>query len=129
MVISDWLTMIIEFTRLLISRLELTAALLSVKMACLLKKELDIICVNEVFGTDSKVVLDYIANTAKKFKTFVAYRVQQIKEKTDVQQWRYVPTKKNPADDASRGLKIQAVDGFKGLDFCGKKIRSGKNKL
>ena len=87
-----------------IPRLELTAALLSVKMACLLKKELDISCVDEVFWTDSKVVLGYITNTVKRFKTFVANRVQQIKEKTDVQQWRYVPTKENPADDASRGL-------------------------
>ena len=73
-------------------------------MACLLKKELDISCVDEVFWTDSKVVLGYITNTVKRFKTFVANRVQQIKEKTDVQQWRYVPTKENPADDASRGL-------------------------
>ena len=82
--------------------LELTAALLSVKS--LLMKELDIICVNEVFWTNSKVVLDYITNTVKRFKTFVANRVQQIKEKTVVQQWRYVPTKENPADDASRDL-------------------------
>ena len=87
-----------------IPRLELTAALLSVKMACLLKNELDITCVNEVFWTDTKVVLGYITNTVKRFKTFVANRVQQIKEKTDVQQWCYVPTKQNPADDASRGL-------------------------
>ena len=74
------------------------------KIACLLKKELDINCVDEVFWTDSKVVLGYITNTIKRFKIFVASRVQQIKEKTDVQQWRYVPTKENPADDASRGL-------------------------
>ena len=74
------------------------------KIACLLKKELDINCVDEVFWTDSKVVLGYITNTVKRFKTFVANRVQQIKEKTDVQQWRYVPTKENPADDVSRGL-------------------------
>ena len=37
-----------------IPRLELTAALLSVKMACLLKKKLDINCVDEVFWTDRK---------------------------------------------------------------------------
>ena len=74
------------------------------KIACLLKKELDINCVDEVFWTDSKVVLGYITNTIKRFKIFVANRVQQIKEKTDVQQWRYVPTKENPDDDASRGL-------------------------
>ena len=74
------------------------------KIACLLKKELDINCVDEVFWTDSKAVLGYINNTVKIFKAFVANRVQQIKEKTDVQQWRYVPTKENPDDDASRGL-------------------------
>ena len=87
-----------------IPRLALTAAALSVKMACLLKKELDIDCVDEVFWTDSKVVLDYINNTIKRFKTFVANRVQKIKEKTNVQQWHYVPTKENPAADASIGL-------------------------
>ena len=70
-----------------IPRLELTAVVLSVKMTCLLKKELDINFVDEVFSTDSKVILGYITNTVKKFKTFVANRVQQIKEKTDVQQW------------------------------------------
>ena len=68
-----------------IPRLQLTAALLSMKMACLLKKELDINCVDEVFWTDSKIVLGYITNTVKRFKTFVANRVQEIKEKTDVQ--------------------------------------------
>ena len=67
-----------------IPRLELTAALLSVKIACLLKKELDINCIEEVFGTDSKVVLGNITNTVKRFKAFVANKVPQIKEKTDV---------------------------------------------
>ena len=87
-----------------IPRLALTAAALSVKMACLLKKELDIDCVDEVFWTDSKVVLDYINNAIKRFKTFVANRVQKIKGKTNVQQWHYVPTKENPTADASIGL-------------------------
>ena len=75
-------------------------------MACLLKRELDINCVDEVFWTDSKVVFGYITNIVKWFKTFAANRIQQIKEKTDVQQWRYVPAKENPADDASRGLNV-----------------------
>ena len=58
-----------------IPRLELTAAVLSVKMAFLLKKELDINFVDKVFWTDSKVVLGYITNTVKRFKSFVANRV------------------------------------------------------
>ena len=41
------------------------------KMACLLKKELDINFVEDVFWTDSEVVLGYITITIKRFKTFV----------------------------------------------------------
>ena len=50
------------------------------------------------------MVLGYIRNEAKRFKVFVANRVQLIRENSDVSQWRYIETKKNPADDASRGL-------------------------
>ena len=45
-----------------IPRLELTAATLSVKVASLLKKELDLNEVEERFWTDSKLVLGYITN-------------------------------------------------------------------
>ena len=38
------------------------------------------------YWTDSKVVIGYITNDARRFKTFVANRVQQIREKNDVQQ-------------------------------------------
>lgn len=30
-----------------------------------------------------------------------------IRESSDISQWRYIPTTQNPADDASRGLKIE----------------------
>ena len=50
------------------------------------------------------MVLGYINNNTKKFKIFVANRIQQIHEGSNVSQWRYVPSKMNPADDASRGL-------------------------
>ena len=45
-----------------IPRLELTTATLSVKVASLLKKELDLNEVEERFWTDSKLVLGYITN-------------------------------------------------------------------
>ena len=80
-------------------RLELTAAVLSVKMACLIKKEL-----NLGNWTDSQVVLAYIRSTTKRFKVFLANRVQKIQEHSDVNQWKYVKGRDNPADDASRGL-------------------------
>ena len=87
-----------------IPHLELVAATLSIKMAKLLKKKLNIDCLQETFWSDSKVVLGYIRNTTKKFKIFVANRIQQIHENSGVNQWRYVPSKDNPADHASCGL-------------------------
>ena len=84
--------------------LELVATVLSVKLAALIRRELEIERKNEPFWTDSELVLGYINNNTKKFKIFLANRIQQIHEITNVSQWRYVPSKMNPADDASRGL-------------------------
>ena len=87
-----------------IPRLELTAALVSVKVSEMLSRELRYDEVEEVFWTDSKVVQAYIHNNARRFHTFVANRVQQIRESTVPEQWKYIDGKNNPADDASRGL-------------------------
>ena len=104
-----------------IPRLELVAAVLSVKIAALIRRELDIEWKNETFWTDSKVVLGYINNNTKKFKIFVANRIQQIHEGSKISQWRYVPSKMNPADDASRGLdankNTSSSKWFKGPEF------------
>ena len=60
--------------------------------------------VEEIFWTDSKVVLGYIKNDSKRFHVFVANHVQQIRDQTSPSQWRHVERKCNPADDASRGI-------------------------
>ena len=73
-----------------IPRLELTAAVLSVKVACLLRKELQIDGLKERFWTDSQVVLAYIRSSSKRFKVFVANLIHQTKENTRVDQWHYV---------------------------------------
>ena len=87
-----------------IPRLELTAAVVSVKTSNLLKEEYGSADTEEFFWTDSKVVLGYIKNEARRFHTFVANRIQKIQLSSAPHQWRYVPTKENPADHASRGL-------------------------
>lgn len=89
-----------------IPRLELTAAVVSAAVSSMLKEELELKVDQEYFWTDSKVVLGYIANEARRFHVFVANRVQRIRDTTDVAQWDYVDTDQNPADHASRGLKV-----------------------
>eukprot|EP00795_Rhopilema_esculentum_P008763 gene8763-biopygen9751 len=90
--------------RITIPRLELTAAALAVKIDTMLKNELEICIHKSMFWTDSTSVLRYINNKDKRFHTFVANRITVIHEGSDPEQWRYVPTKSNPADDASRGM-------------------------
>ena len=92
-----------------IPRLELTAALVAVKISRLLNEELQFENITNYYWTDSQVVLGYIANEAKKFHVFVANRVQQIKDSTEVDQWNFVRGKDNPADEASRGLSASAL--------------------
>ena len=63
------------------------------------------------------MVLGYIRNEAKRFKIFVANRVQLIRKNSDVNQWRYIETKKNPVDYTSHGL----------TPSCSKKVKSWIN--
>ncbi|KAI7806542.1 hypothetical protein IRJ41_007791 [Triplophysa rosa] len=87
-----------------IPRMELSAAVVSAKLSAMLKTELEMKIDQEFFWTDSQVVLAYVKNEATRFHVFVANSVQLIRRITDVSQWYYVNTSKNPADHASRGL-------------------------
>ena len=92
-----------------IPRLELTAALVSAKVNALLQKELEFEVLKQVFWTDSQIVLSYINNSACRFHVFVANRVQQIHDLTSESEWRYIDTKTNPADYASRGIYAEGL--------------------
>ncbi|XP_078032247.1 uncharacterized protein LOC144467474 [Epinephelus lanceolatus] len=90
-----------------IPRLELTASVLAVRVDKMLQKELQLNLEKSVFWTDSTTVLKYICKGTRRFQTFVANRVSIIREAADADQWRYVGSKENPADDASRGMRAE----------------------
>ena len=114
-----------------VPRLELTAAVVSTKISSLLQKELNYQDMQEFFWTDSRVVLGYISNEARRFHTFVANRVQAIRDHASPKQWRYVDTKDNPADDASRGLGanelIRSERWWNGPNFLWKPLPNETN--
>ena len=87
-----------------ILRLELTAATVSVRVGEMIARELDEPVESKIFWTDSTTVLKYLHNDNRRFNVFVANRVHTIRDATHPHQWRYVESKRNPADDASRGL-------------------------
>lgn len=85
-----------------IPRLELMAAVLAVRLTEVVKREHRVVVRNETFWSDSSCVLWWIKDDNKKYKPFVAARVCEIKEKSCAENWRYVPSKDNVADMATK---------------------------
>ena len=84
-----------------IPRLELLAAIVSLRLDQMLKKELLLVIEKTYFWSDSTSVLLSIYNSNKRFPVFVANRLAEIERNSDIQSWRYVPSKLNPADEAT----------------------------
>ncbi|KAL6483847.1 hypothetical protein MHYP_G00087190 [Metynnis hypsauchen] len=91
-----------------VPRMELAAATMAARMDKTLRSELQLQLKESVFWSDSTTVLKYIRNRTSRYRTFVANRVETILKLSEVRQWRYVNTSKNPADHVSRGLKVHA---------------------
>ncbi|XP_044165857.1 uncharacterized protein LOC122949868 [Acropora millepora] len=101
---------LVPLKQVTIPRLELSAAVISVQLDKVLKRELDFpLAEKSVFWTDSTSVLRYIRNETKRFHTFVANRIAIIRDGSDPDQWRHVGGDLNPADDLFRGLSVKAL--------------------
>ncbi len=88
-----------------IPRLELTAAVVGVRLAKLMQTELgkgDI-----TYQIDSTTLLQSIANERQRFPVFIANHVRVIRDFTSPDQWRYLPSEHNPADEGSRTMTIE----------------------
>ena len=94
-----------------IPRLELMGAVIGVRLSKRISSVMEIKMNQLVFWSDSLNVLWWIRGRSREFKPFVANRVSEIQSSTDPAQWRYVPTKLNPADILSRGMSAVELLG------------------
>ena len=101
---------LVPLKQVTIPHLELSAAVVSVQLDKVLKRELDLpLTEKSVFWMDSTSVLRYIRNETKQFHTFVATRIAIIRDGSDPDQWRHVSRDLNPGDNLSRGLSAEAL--------------------
>ena len=95
--------------------------------------ELKIDSLETFYWVDNKIVLGYIFNRKRRYKVFVANRVQIIENYTGGKNWNYVETKENPADLASRGISPkdkEKVDIWMyGPHFLREKDESWRNQI
>ncbi|GBM08088.1 hypothetical protein AVEN_123000-1 [Araneus ventricosus] len=108
--------------RLTIPRLELLGAAIGARIASTILDALKF-PLKMYFWTDSMIVLGWITNT-EPWNTFVGNRIKEIRELTNVEDWRVVPGDINPADLPSRScdwselLRSRWWEGPKWLYEC-----------
>jgi hypothetical protein len=102
-------TRLAPLSGLSIPRLELMAALVSVRLVKSVIKSLGLEDSVEIrYYSDSQDVL-YWLQERKPLKKFVKNRVSEILESSSVEQWFWVPTHLNPADRGTRGVRLSEL--------------------
>ena len=87
-----------------IPRLELQAAVMGTRVAAAVIREHRLKPASTTYWSDSKTVLTWVRRGARAYKPFVAHRIAAIEENSKVEDWRWVPTKMNIADVATRDV-------------------------
>jgi hypothetical protein len=87
-----------------ISRLELAAAVLLARLISNIQDIIKIKVDTVHYWTDSTIVLAWLTRSPGSFKTFVANRVSEILNLSNIQNWNHVNSADNPADIISRGV-------------------------
>ncbi|XP_065094980.1 uncharacterized protein LOC135716084 [Ochlerotatus camptorhynchus] len=104
-----------------IPRSELQAALLGARLSDTILSSLSIKVSKRFFWTDFKDVLCWLRSDHRRYSQFVAFRVSEILESTEISEWRWVPTKLNVADDGTKWARTPDLSTdsrwFRGPEF------------
>ncbi|XP_055590700.1 uncharacterized protein LOC129742784 [Uranotaenia lowii] len=85
-----------------IPRLEIQGCVLGARLTQFVVQNHSLRVTRRCFWTDSSTALSWILEDPRKYHRFVAFRVAEILELTNRNEWRWVPSKQNPADEATK---------------------------
>ncbi|XP_055522736.1 uncharacterized protein LOC129716916 [Wyeomyia smithii] len=85
-----------------IPRLELQAAFIGARLMEHVCQHLTLPTTRRVFWSDSSTVLSWLNSDTFNYHQYVAFRIGEILSSSEIDEWRYVPSKQNIADDATK---------------------------
>ncbi|XP_062712388.1 uncharacterized protein LOC134289824 [Aedes albopictus] len=102
-------------------RLELKAAVLGVRFAAAILEYHSLPVSKRFFWSDSTTVLAWIRSDHRRFHKFVSVRIGEILTLSEPQEWKWVQSKLNVSDDATKWKNGPNLDSnscwFKGPEF------------
>ncbi|XP_062557433.1 uncharacterized protein LOC134222307 [Armigeres subalbatus] len=114
-------TLVAPLRFLSIPRSELQASVLGMRLANSVAQSLNFGIKKRYFWTDSRDVICWLNSDHRRYSQFVAFRVSEILEVTDKDDWRWVPTKQNVADEGTKWAHTPDLSPssrwFKGPEF------------
>lgn len=91
--------------QLSIPKLELQACVLGTRLVTTIQKELPLKIDEKYFWSDSQTALAWISSDHRRYSQFVGNRVSEILDSTKMKNWRWISTRKNVADEATKRPK------------------------
>ncbi|XP_055543529.1 uncharacterized protein LOC129729072 [Wyeomyia smithii] len=85
-----------------IPKLEIQGCVLGTRLAKFVESNHSVTIGRKILWTDSSVALSWIQAEPRNYRQFVANRVGEIQESTTGDEWRWVPSESNPADEATK---------------------------
>ncbi|XP_055604250.1 uncharacterized protein LOC129752501 [Uranotaenia lowii] len=101
-----------------IPRSELQAAIIGSRLAKSIEKGHSYKISRRFFWTDARDVLCWLNSDHRRYSMFVANRVSELLEDTNVAEWKWVPTKLNVADEATKWKRAPSLEDSSQW-FCG----------
>ncbi|XP_065084677.1 uncharacterized protein LOC135706922 [Ochlerotatus camptorhynchus] len=104
-----------------IPRLELQAAVIGARLAECITNSHRMKISRRVFWTDSRDVICWLRSDHRRYSQFVAFRISELLDTTQVNEWRWIPTRKNVADNGTKWARLLDFQPnsrwFRGPDF------------
>ncbi|XP_055622750.1 uncharacterized protein LOC129766258 [Toxorhynchites rutilus septentrionalis] len=104
-----------------IPRNKLNAGVIAVRLLETILENHDLPISKRFIWTDSTTALSWLKADPRKYRQYVGFRVAEILAETEPEEWRWVPTRLNPADKATKWGSGPCFDPnddwYRGPDF------------
>ncbi|XP_062610491.1 uncharacterized protein LOC134272258 [Saccostrea cucullata] len=87
-----------------IPRLEHYAAVFAVEISQTVTKYFDVVFDSVKYFSDSRFILGYVNNDKRRFFIYVSNKMERIRSFSNPDQWHFLPTHLNPANEGTRGV-------------------------